>query len=289
MTPNKNYQSKNPFSANLRTFMYANDITRTKFADMLTNRTYTGEQDGKIYSSNDIWTYDSRGSLPKNGKALVAIAQIIQKPLEELLTNEFTQEQLKIAESLELTEAKKSIKPHEDNLSSLPEGNRFSFPIDYNVWNIERLKELTKEEQTILFALLDSFEEADGRYCSFCDTSLEFQAGKNKVTATVFFGDEIQTEKSVSWDWNEYREYAQEASDEEVIALRLENKLFEKFYNVGLIHDIYCSAYEDTLAEKNRYVICIRWNLTLKERIELIETHLNKLQARLEQIREENA
>ena len=81
-------QEPSPFSKNIQAYIFANNLNRQDFADLINAYMAAYPDRGKIYSNNDVWTYERRGSLPKDMRALVAIAKIMGKPLEEVLTTQ---------------------------------------------------------------------------------------------------------------------------------------------------------------------------------------------------------
>lgn len=86
-------QEPSPFSKNIQAYIFANNLNRQDFADLINAYMAAYPDRGKIYSNNDVWTYERRGSLPKDMRALVAIAKIMGKPLEEVLTTVIPAEQ----------------------------------------------------------------------------------------------------------------------------------------------------------------------------------------------------
>ena len=86
-------QEPSPFSKNIQAYIFANNLNRQDFADLINAYMAVYPDRGKIYSNNDVWTYERRGSLPKDMRALVAIAKIMGKPLEEVLTTVIPAEQ----------------------------------------------------------------------------------------------------------------------------------------------------------------------------------------------------
>lgn len=76
------------FNSNFQTFILSNGLSYQDAADMLNRELVRLDaKDERIYMSNDIWTIVGRGSTPRNHLVLVAIANVIGKPLDNLILN----------------------------------------------------------------------------------------------------------------------------------------------------------------------------------------------------------
>ena len=62
-------QEPSPFSKNIQAYIFANNLNRQDFADLINAYMAAYPDRGKIYSNNDVWTYERRGSLPKDMRA----------------------------------------------------------------------------------------------------------------------------------------------------------------------------------------------------------------------------
>lgn len=129
-----------PFSKNIQNFIYVNSMNRQQFADEINNRLSVCDDSGEIYTNNDIWTYECRGSYPKNKRALKAIADILGKPLEDLFVTVFTREELLLVPPQTST-------------------------IKYKNWQIELLNELNDLQREFLYALI-AHGELEGKNSS---------------------------------------------------------------------------------------------------------------------------
>ena len=81
-----NDAKKSPFSTNLRNYIWATGITREELANKINQILNKMGKTEKVYSGNDVWTYDSRGSFPKDPMVAKAISKILEISLDELLT-----------------------------------------------------------------------------------------------------------------------------------------------------------------------------------------------------------
>lgn len=76
------------FGRNLQTFILGNGLSQQQVADMINREMF--RLDGKnerVYMANDVWTIVGRGSTPRNHLVMVAIANVIGKPLDSLIVS----------------------------------------------------------------------------------------------------------------------------------------------------------------------------------------------------------
>ena len=218
-------QEPSPFSKNIQAYIFANNLNRQDFADLINAYMAAYPDRGKIYSNNDVWTYERRGSLPKDMRALVAIAKIMGKPLEEVLTTVIPAEQFAPPRrppqppvSARINPCRCSIGEINCRLLDMPEPlarrDAEEFFRSRRAWNIERLKELTEEQREFVYELVSNTEtDDDGEIYAMCDVVLRYKRGRY-VEATL--GSE-EAERIFRWDWLDYGKSVRECDDESEI------------------------------------------------------------------------
>lgn len=280
-----NTKSNKPLSQNIRNFIYANNMSRADFANELNDRMHTCYNATKIYTSNDIWTYGWRGSQPKDGKALTAIAEIIGQPLELLLTITFEMNELR-REMTTVTVNTTTPQPATDQTT-------------LNTWNINRLNELTEHEKDFVFNLVFSgvYDEHE-LWHSIFDVGMRYNQGKT-VDATLFYGeDDIDNEdkQKLTWSWLDYGENMQTFDDEAaLLEIKLESDIVDKLYSIGLIKDFYCETcgFEELFADGHYcdihqyFIVTVFFAIDRDEIIKIMKKGLERSKLKLEQLRNE--
>ena len=260
-------------SHNIRCFIYANNMSRSQFASKLNDRMEIYGDDVKIYTTNDIWKYDSRNSMPKDSRALTAIAELIGKSLDELLTVYFSIEELKLST--------------ENNEKNSPQ---VAFSRD---WSIERLNELTEDDRNFALDLLgaDVCEEGGKWYTDFY-IGLRYNEGKT-VTATLYYGIEYEHEKTVEWSWANHGELVEELDDEAtIIEIKLCNEIFDKLWSIGFTEDCFCFRAnsqdvidDERLADANGCFVANVWlSIGREDLVELFTLNLERAKEKYERL-----
>lgn len=257
--------------ANIKSFIFGNDMSRSEFAELLNDALEKRGVDlsNGGYDENDIWTYDSRGSMPRDVNVFAAIAEIIGKPLEDLLTREFTMEELKC----DLAKRKQAVSPSPAWVD----------------WNIERLNELSESERNFILDLVSNgaYEE-DGHWQSYFDILLRYNQGKT-VTVTCRYGD-LSEEKTIEWSWNKFGSEVDFWNDEATVVERMINHEFiDKLYAIGLLYDFYCVRCDledleiDDEGEKpdGYFVARVFYDISKSDIIEIIKLYIERLKSQI--------
>ena len=280
-----NTKSNKPLSINIRHFIYANNMSRSDFAHELNDNMQKCGDTTKIYTSNDIWTYGWRGSQPKNGNALTAIAEIIGQPLELLLTVTFEMNELR--REITMMPTSPTAPPSSADVQSS------------NTWNVTRLSELSEQEKDFVFNLIFSgvYDEHKLWHSTF-DVGMRYNQGKT-VDATLFYGeDDIGTEDKLklTWPWLDYGESMQNFDDEAaLLEMKLENEIVDKLYSIGLIKDFYCETcgFDELFADSyycdihQYFIVTVFFAIDREEIIKVMEKGLERSKLKLEQLRNE--
>ena len=223
-----------PLSHNIRSFIWKNGMSRRQFADELNKKMESYGDYVKIYTEKDILGYETRSSKPDDDRALVAMAQIMCKPLEELLT-----------------------KPFEMDEFALLQNKKASVPI--KKWSMGAFNKLGEEDRNLILDLIATGTYMDNeRFYTVLDIGLSYHEGK-RVTATLYYGSDFEKEINFEWAWTDYGKEMEEfgglfeEEDEAYIIYRkLESELFDKLWNIGLIDDFYCFK---ATAEENYFEV----------------------------------
>ena len=249
-----------PFSHNIKNFIWQNYSSRRQFADALNEKMACYGEDVKIYTEKDIHGYETRGSCPEDNRALVAMAQIMEKPLEELLTKFFSMNEL-----------------------ALPHCNKQ--PNVLKKWSMRTYNKLTEQEQNFILDLIETeLCENNEKFYTALGVRLCYHEGKS-VTATVYYGFEGEKELIVEWSWSDYGKEMEELGDEfgeddevYLIYRKLEDVAFGKLWQVGLIDDFYCykadvdgNGFELEPDSAKRFVAVIDFEITRSEMQKLLE------------------
>lgn len=306
-------QEPSPFSKNIQAYIFANNLNRQDFADLINAYMAAYPDRGKIYSNNDVWTYERRGSLPKDMRALVAIAKIMGKPLEEVLTTVIPAEQFApprlpqppVSARRQLSQIDPPIYERArmdccsfDMSEPLARRDAEEFFRSRRAWNIERLKELTEEQREFVYELVSNTEtDDDGEIYAMCDVVLRYKRGRY-VEATL--GSE-EAERIFRWDWLDYGKSVRECDDEsEIIENKLESEFLKPFCEIGLLCGVACNScpFDDMPAGyegiDGYFIATFTFAVNHDDIIAILEQNLAELQGRLAELRakkqaEENA
>ena len=245
-------------SHNIGNFIKINGLTRRQFADELDNIMSQYDDNNKIYTDKDVYGYESRSSKPDDNRVLVAMAQIIGKPLEDLLTVYFSSEELKLPQSIDFT---------------------------WKPWGATTFNKLSEEEKNFILDLLSTDLQQDNeRFYLVSDIILRYHEGKS-VTATLYYGFNYEKEKTVEWTWTNYGKEMSEIGDDfgeeseaYLINKKLESEIFFKLWSIGLVDDFYCfkasaDDYSDeSVSDTNGHFIANVWfAIDKKEMVKLLE------------------
>lgn len=215
-----------PFNLNLKHYILANNMTRQGFADKLNNYLQENMGEAKIYDGNMIWTYDSRGSFPKDGKVLVAIAKIIGIPLEDMLIKTYTVEELRI-EQKKKPECVHGILEYCVN--------------EPDIYDETRLKVLPDDLQGFLCGLIGDRSLA-GYHVSLFDVGIVYNCN-GKVTVSLCSGDDSIYEMALQWDKEEYDGELKRFEGDKcrVLKEKIESEIFQKLVPLDIVGSVECS------------------------------------------------
>ena len=211
-----------PLSHNIRNFIWKNCFSSRQFADKLNEELEIYGDDVKIYTEKDILGYETRGSRPDDDRALVAIAHIMRKPLEELLTRFYSMDEFEALQSK-------------------------TVPVVTKKWSMSTFNKLSEEEKNfILDIIATGLDKHNEKYYTVLDIQLSYHEGKF-VTATLYYGNDYEKSRTVEWTWSEYGKEMEELGGEfeeedeaYIIYRRLESDIFTTLWSIGLIDDFYC-------------------------------------------------
>lgn len=254
------------FSGNLLSFIFANQMTRQAFADRLNDELIAmGRGEDKVYTANDIWTYDSRGSIPKDAFALVAIGRIMGVSLEDLLT-----------ENLSFPAKRLPSVSAEDRLARLA-SEKVAAPKNAHVSMMCRLTSdddnfkcckselfgaelfgnarrraarpsldaLTPEQREFLVALIACASLDESANCAYLYTEMHYDPGRS-VTATIHVDDDLLCPpRTITWTWQDFGEYVESFDDIPYVLELGAEDMFSVYEELGLIKDYYFVHYED--------------------------------------------
>lgn len=255
-------KKKGNLSINLHNFILANELSRAQFADLLNEELAKLDPEYDPYTANDIWTFDSRKSLPKNPYALAAISRVIGKSLDDLIVKVFTLPQL----------IRPDLKPFATE--SGPENV-------YKDWNIELLDEMTDEQQDVLFHLVNNAFKEDGIWRVDFLMDMTVNLGK-EVLFNLHYGVDSEYCKTYAFEWTEFAELLQfyDGDIEPLAEFYALNSFLEPLDNYNIYSEMRAfDVTEDRLVNGLRYFdAAIFLSLDSNQIMQLIERKINKLQ-----------
>lgn len=254
------------FSGNLLSFIFANQMTRQAFADRLNDELIAmGRGEDKVYTANDIWTYDSRGSIPKDAFALVAIGRIMGVSLEDLLTEKLSFPAKRLPsvsakDRLARLASEKVAAPKNAHVSMMcrltPDDDKFicckSNPFGAELFGSARrraarpsLDALTPEQREFLVALIACASLDESANCAYLYTEMHYDPGRS-VTATIHVDDDLLCPpRTITWTWQDFGEYVESFDDIPYVLELGAEDMFSVYTELGLIKDYYFVHYED--------------------------------------------
>ena len=254
------------FSGNLLSFIFANQMTRQAFADRLNDELIAmGRGEDKVYTANDIWTYDSRGSIPKDAFALVAIGRIMGVSLEDLLTEKLSFPAKRLPsvsaeDRLARLASEKVAAPKNAHVSMMcrltPDDDKFkcckSELFRAELFGSARrraarpsLDALTPEQREFLVALIACASLDESTKCAYLYTEMHYDPGRS-VTATIHVDDNLLCPpRAITWTWQDFGEYVESFDDIPYVLEQGAEDIFSVYTKLGLIKDYYFVPYED--------------------------------------------
>lgn len=254
------------FSGNLLSFIFANQMTRQAFADRLNDELIAmGRGEDKVYTANDIWTYDSRGSIPKDAFALVAIGHIMGVSLEDLLTEKLSFPAKRLPsvsaeDRLARLASEKVAAPKNAHVSMMcrltPDDDKFkcckSELFGAELFGSARrraarpsLDALTPEQREFLVALIACASLDESTKCAYLYTEMHYDPGRS-VTATIHVDDNLLCPpRAITWTWQDFGEYVESFDDIPYVLEQGAEDIFSVYTKLGLIKDYYFVPYED--------------------------------------------
>ena len=296
------------FSGNLLSFIFANQMTRQAFADRLNDELIAmGRGEDKVYTANDIWTYDSRGSIPKDAFALVAIGRIMGVSLEDLLTEKLSFPAKRLPsvsaeDRLARLASEKVAAPKNAHVSMMcrltPDDDKFicckSELFGAELFGSARrraarpsLDALTPEQREFLVALIACASLDESANCAYLYTEMHYDPGRS-VTATIHVDDDLLCPpRTISWTWQDFGEYVESFDDIPYVLELGAEDMFSVYTELGLIKDYYFVRYEDEDEDETGKQFCMAVYLSVDDSdlsIELYEEALEKLTAKLDEL-----
>ena len=296
------------FSGNLLSFIFANQMTRQAFADRLNDELIAmGRGEDKVYTANDIWTYDSRGSIPKDAFALVAIGRIMGVSLEDLLTEKLSFPAKRLPsvsaeDRLARLASEKVAAPMNAHVSMM-----YCLPLDDDknkcckseIFGAElfgsarrraarpSLDALTPEQREFLVALIACASLDESANCAYLYTEMHYDPGRS-VTATIHVDDDLLCPpRTITWTWQDFGEYMESFDDIPYVLELGAEDMFSVYTELGLIKDYYFVHYEDEDEDETGTQFCMAVYLSVDDSdlsIELYEEALEKLTAKLDEL-----
>ena len=298
------------FSGNLLSFIFANQMTRQAFADRLNDELIAmGRGEDKVYTANDIWTYDSRGSIPKDAFALVAIGRIMGVSLEDLLTEKLSfpakrlpsvsaEDRLARLASEKVAAPKNAhvsmmyrLAPDDDKIEccELPGFGAELFGSARRRAARPSLDALTPEQREFLVALIACASLDESANCAYLYTEMHYDPGRS-VTATIHVDDDLLCPpRTITWTWQDFGEYVESFDDIPYVLELGAEDMFSVYTELGLIKDYYFVHYEDEDEDEDETgkQFCMAVYLSVDDSdlsIELYEEALEKLTAKLDEL-----
>lgn len=296
------------FSGNLLSFIFANQMTRQAFADRLNDELIAmGRGEDKVYTANDIWTYDSRGSIPKDAFALVAIGRIMGVSLEDLLTEKLSfpakrlpsvsaEDRLARLASEKVAAPKNAhvsmmcrLAPDDDKIEccELPGFGAELFGNARRRAARPSLDALTPEQREFLVALTACAALDESANCAYLYTEMHYDPGRS-VTATIHVDDDMLcSPRTITWTWQDFGEYVESFDDIPYVLELGAEDMFSVYTKLGLIKDYYFVHYEDEDEDETGTQFCMAVYLSVDDSdlsIELYEEALEKLTAKLDEL-----
>ncbi len=211
-------KKENYFSENLRNYIVGNNMSYEEFANKLNLVLISKNHSGKTcYIGKDIRSFAYR-SCPRDLVAMAMIAKIIGKELSELITKKFEIEELcrKNDSEIVLTDKFKS-----------------------------QLQQLSADEYTLLVIMVATAEidkEKDQIY-KICDIGIFYNSGID-VRSVLYLNNGKVDVNLTTWSWGEYGNRISDYNNDEMFAIECEirDRYLEKFENLGLVKDYYCTS-----------------------------------------------
>lgn len=284
------------FSGNLLSFIFANQMTRQAFADRLNDELIAmGRGEDKVYTANDIWTYDSRGSIPKDAFALVAIGRIMGVSLEDLLTEKLSFP----AKRLPSASAEDRLARLASEKVAAPKNAHVSMSCNSEIFGAglfgsarrraarASLDALTPEQREFLVALIACASLDESAKCAYLYTEMHYDPGRS-VTATIHVDDDLLCPpRTITWTWQDFGEYVESFDDIPYVLELGAEDMFSVYEELGLIKDYYFVHYEDEDEDETGKQFCMAVYLSVDDSdlsIELYEEALEKLTAKLDEL-----
>lgn len=296
------------FSGNLLSFIFANQMTRQAFADRLNDELIAmGRGEDKVYTANDIWTYDSRGSIPKDAFALVAIGRIMGVSLEDLLTEKLSFPAKRLPsvsaeDRLARLASEKVAAPKNAHVSMMcrltPDDDK-NICCKSEIFSAElfgsarrraarpSLDALTPEQREFLVALIACAALDESANCAYLYTEMHYDPGRS-VTATIHVDDDMLcSPRTITWTWQDFGEYMESFDDIPYVLELGAEDMFSVYTELGLIKDYYFVHYEDEDEDETGKQFCMAVYLSVDDSdlsIELYEEALEKLTAKRDEL-----
>lgn len=296
------------FSGNLLSFIFANQMTRQAFADRLNDELIAmGRGEDKVYTANDIWTYDSRGSIPKDAFALVAIGRIMGVSLEDLLTEKLSFPAKRLPsvsaeDRLARLASEKVAAPKNAHVSMMcrltPDDDKFicckSNPFGAELFGSARrraarpsLDALTPEQREFLVALIACASLDESANCAYLYTEMHYDPGRS-VTATIHVDDDLLCPpRTITWTWQDFGEYMESFDDIPYVLELGAEDMFSVYTELGLIKDYYFVHYEDEDEDETDKQFCMAVYLSDCDpdiSVELYKEAIEKLTAKRDEL-----
>lgn len=296
------------FSGNLLSFIFANQMTRQAFADRLNDELIAmGRGEDKVYTANDIWTYDSRGSIPKDAFALVAIGRIMGVSLEDLLTEKLSFPAKRLPsvsaeDRLARLASEKVAAPKNAHVSMMyrlaPDDDKIEYcelpGFGAELFGSARrraarpsLDALTPEQREFLVALIACASLDESANCAYLYTEMHYDPGRS-VTATIHVDDDLLCPpRTITWTWQDFGEYVESFDDIPYVLELGAEDMFSVYEELGLIKDYYFVHYEDEDEDETGKQFCMAVYLSVDDSdlsIELYEEAIEKLTAKRDEL-----